>query len=97
MKIYKNEKAINREIWHLQTNPHYYAILPKYIYCLVILINFHFAHACIIKVSNKVIDILNRIYFNEYFILLSIYLVSDSGIITYQLVKLATWVVLLHL
>ena len=37
----------------------------------------------IIKVSDKVIDSLNRIYLNEYFILLFIYLVSGSGINTY--------------
>ena len=37
----------------------------------------------IIKVVNKVIDSLNRIYFNEYYVLLFIYLVRDSGIITY--------------
>ena len=35
----------------------------------------------IMKVSNKVIDSLNRIYFNEYYILLYIYLVCESGII----------------
>ena len=43
--------------------------------CFVILIHFHFAHASmIIKVDNKVIDGLNRIYLN--LILYSIYLFS---------------------
>ena len=43
--------------------------------CFVILINFHFAHgSMIIKVGNKVIDSLNRIYLN--LILYSIYLLS---------------------
>ena len=37
----------------------------------------------IIKVDNKVIDSLNKIYLNEYFIRLFIDLVIDSGIITY--------------
>ena len=37
----------------------------------------------IIKDDNKFIDSLNRIYLNEYYILLFIYLVSDSGFITY--------------
>ena len=36
----------------------------------------------IIKVDNKVIDSLDRIYLNEYYVLLFIYLVSESGIIT---------------
>ena len=48
-----------------------------------------------IKVDNKVIDCLKRIYLNEYFILL-LYIVCESGIIT-KLVKPSTWVVLLHL
>ena len=52
--------------------------------CFVILISFYFSHtSMIIKASNKNIDSLNRIYLNECFILLSVYLVSDSGIITY--------------
>ena len=42
----------------------------------------------IIKVDNKVINGSNRIYLNEYYTLLFIYLVSESGIITYYLVKL---------
>ena len=47
--------------------------------CFVNLIIFHFSHASmIIKVSNKVIDSLNRIYLNEFFILLFIYLVSET-------------------
>ena len=58
--------------------PHHYAIVPKYMNCFVILISL-----MMIKVSNKVIDSLNRIYLNEYFILLFIYLVSDYVIITY--------------
>ena len=37
----------------------------------------------IIKVSDKVIDSLNRIYLNEYFILLFIILVSESSINIY--------------
>ena len=37
----------------------------------------------IIKVDNKVIDSLNRIYLNEYYILLFTYFVCDSGIIIY--------------
>ena len=37
----------------------------------------------IFKVDNKVIDSLNRIYLNEYYILLYFHLVNDSGIITY--------------
>ena len=37
----------------------------------------------IIKVSNKVIDSFNRLYLNEYYILLFIYLVSNYGNITY--------------
>ena len=51
--------------------PHYYTIIvPKYIYRFVILTNFYFAYASlIIKVYNKVIDSLNRIYLNEYYIL----------------------------
>ena len=36
----------------------------------------------IIKVDNKVTNSLNRIYLNEYYILLFIYLVSQSDIIT---------------
>ena len=36
----------------------------------------------IIKVDNKVIDCLNRIYLNEYYSYSIIYLVSESGIIT---------------
>ena len=46
-----------------------------FINCFVILIQFHFAHASmIIKVDNKVIESLNRIYLN--LILHSIYLFS---------------------
>ena len=37
----------------------------------------------IIKVDMKIIDSYNRIYLNEYYILLYIYLVSDSSITTY--------------
>ena len=39
----------------------------------------------IIEVYNKVIDSLNRIYLNEYYIVLAIYLcsISEAGIITY--------------
>ena len=66
--------------------------------CLVILIHLHFAHASmIIKVDNKVINSLNRIYLN--LILYStFYLVNKSGIITY-LVNPETVhiIVLLHL
>ena len=58
--------------------------------CFVILIHFNFAHALvIIKVDNKVIDCLNSIYLN--LILYSIYLVGESGIITY-LVNPEAWV-----
>ena len=35
-----------------------------------------------IEVDSKVIDSLNRIFYNEYYILLFTYLVSDSGIVT---------------
>ena len=51
----------------------------------------------IIKVDNKVINSLNRLFLNEYYILLFIYSVCESGIISYQLEKLATCVVLLHI
>ena len=37
----------------------------------------------IVKVDNKIINNSNKIYLNEYYILLFIYLVNDSGIITY--------------
>ena len=51
-------------------------------YSFLILIIFYFVHASmIIKVDNRVIDSLNIIYLNEYFILF-IYLVCESGIIT---------------
>ena len=84
VKICYNDKAIEKSGTSEQ-NLHYYAIVPKCIYCFVILISFHFSHASmiIIKVSNKIIDSLNRIYLNECYILLLIYLVRESGIITY--------------
>ena len=37
----------------------------------------------IIYVDSKVIDSLNKIYLNKYYIIFFIYLVSESGIITY--------------
>ena len=48
--------------------------------CLVNLINFNFTYpAVMIKVDNKVIDNINRIYLNEYYILLFIHLVSEMS------------------
>ena len=56
--------------------------VPDFSINCFVLIHFHFAHALkIIKVDNKVIDYLNSIYLN--LILYFIYLVSESGLITY--------------
>ena len=67
--------------------------VPDYsINCFVILVHFHFAQASmIIKVDNKVIDRLNRIYLFECSYTIFYYLFSKLSAIITKLVKPATW------
>ena len=70
MKTYQNDEAIEKS----GTNRQCQAIVPKYLYCSVILISFHFAHALLMTtVDSKVINILNKIYLNTYHTLLFVY------------------------
>ena len=53
MKIYWNDETINREIWHLQTNPIITQLYPNYLY-IACHFNKFFSHASMI-ISIKVI------------------------------------------